>query len=94
LNHWAELNVFCLDGAVPIENNASTAARGSACEMPTAGLCRVRQSALRVCGGLLAIIVDLVGIIRGSPRRRARDPEDGTGQVQGQMALYERVLAP
>jgi transposase len=23
LNHWAELNVFCLDGAVPIDNNAS-----------------------------------------------------------------------
>ena len=23
LNHWAELNVFCSDGAVPIDNNAS-----------------------------------------------------------------------
>src|SRR2546426_8492210 len=23
LNHWTELNVFCSDGAVPIDNNAS-----------------------------------------------------------------------
>ena len=23
LNHWAELNVFCSDGAVPIDNNAT-----------------------------------------------------------------------
>jgi transposase len=45
LNHWTELNVFCSDGAVPIDNNVSTAARGSAYKMPTAGLCRVRQSA-------------------------------------------------
>jgi hypothetical protein len=49
---------------------------------------------VRVCGGLLAIIVDLVGIIRGSPRKRARDPEDGNGRVQGPMELYERVLGP
>jgi transposase len=23
LNHWAELNVFCSDGAVPVDNNVS-----------------------------------------------------------------------
>jgi hypothetical protein len=28
LGQWTELNVFCSDGAVPIDNNVSTAARG------------------------------------------------------------------
>jgi hypothetical protein len=41
LGQWEELNVFCSDGAVPIDNNVSTAARGSADVMPTPGLCRV-----------------------------------------------------
>jgi transposase len=41
LGQWEELNVFCSDGAVPIDNNVYTAARGSADVMPTAGLCRV-----------------------------------------------------
>jgi hypothetical protein len=45
LNHWTELNVFCSDGAVPVDNNARTAARGSAGTMPTAGLCRANDPA-------------------------------------------------
>src|SRR5258707_36269 len=45
LSQSEELTVFTSDGAVPIDNNVSNAARGSAHEMPTAGLCRVRQSA-------------------------------------------------
>ena len=40
LSQWPELNVFCSDGAVSIDNNVSTAARGSDDVMPTAGLCR------------------------------------------------------
>ncbi|MHB1838554.1 MAG: IS66 family transposase [Acidobacteriaceae bacterium] len=40
LGQWAELNVFCMDGAVPIDNNVSNAARGIADVMPPAGLCR------------------------------------------------------
>jgi hypothetical protein len=40
LGQWEALNVFCSDGAVPIDNNVSTAARGSGNIMPTAGLCR------------------------------------------------------
>jgi transposase len=30
LNHWAELNVFCSDGAVPIDNNTRIAPSGIA----------------------------------------------------------------
>jgi hypothetical protein len=41
LGQWQELSVFLSDGAVPIDNNVSTAARGSAHVMPTAGLCRI-----------------------------------------------------
>ncbi len=40
LSQWTELNVLCSDGAVGIDNNVSTAARGSGDVMPTAGLCR------------------------------------------------------
>ncbi|HET6179455.1 MAG TPA: IS66 family transposase, partial [Candidatus Sulfotelmatobacter sp.] len=40
VNQWAELNVFCSDGAVPLDNNIVTAARGSDEVMPTPGLCR------------------------------------------------------
>jgi len=40
LGQWTELNVFCADGAVAIDNNVSNAARGIADVMPPAGLCR------------------------------------------------------
>jgi hypothetical protein len=30
LGQWQELNVFCADGAIPLNNNVSTAVRGSA----------------------------------------------------------------
>jgi transposase len=45
--HWDELNVFLADGAVAIDNNIVTAARGSDDVMPTAGLCRATGAA---CG--------------------------------------------
>jgi transposase len=55
LNQWAQLNVFCSDGAVPIDNNVSTAARGSACRMPTAGLCRaIDHASVPVCFPLVS----------------------------------------
>jgi transposase len=40
LGQWTELNVFCSDGAVPIDNNVSYAACGITNGMPTSGLCR------------------------------------------------------
>jgi hypothetical protein len=55
LNQWAQLNVFCSDGTVPIDNNVSTAARGSACRMPTAGLCRaIDHASVPVCFPLVS----------------------------------------
>ena len=53
LSQWQELNVFLSDGAVPIDNNVSTAARGSAHVMPTAGLCRIRQPGAMLYGELV-----------------------------------------
>jgi hypothetical protein len=41
LGQWAELTVFCSDGAVSIDNNVSNAASGIAHVMPRAGLCRI-----------------------------------------------------
>jgi transposase len=41
LGQWAELTVFCSDGAVPIDNNVSNAASGIADVMPRAVLCRI-----------------------------------------------------
>ncbi|MGA8437617.1 MAG: IS66 family transposase [Candidatus Sulfotelmatobacter sp.] len=70
LNQWAELNVFCSDGAVPLDNNVSTAARSSANVMPTAGLCRIRHSGRMICGEPVVIMGAAVGIITGSPGRR------------------------
>lgn len=69
LGQWEELNVFCADGAVPIDNNAATAARGSAHVMPTAGLCRIRQSGVMIYGQSAMIGGSWVGIITGSPGR-------------------------
>ena len=79
LGHWEELNVFLSDGAVPIDNNVATAARGSGDIMPTAGLCRVRQSEVMIYGELGAITGSDVGIITGFPRRRGGGPEAGIG---------------
>jgi hypothetical protein len=47
LSQWAELNVFCSDGAVSIDNNIANAACGIDDIMPTSGLCR---AACAACG--------------------------------------------
>src|SRR4051795_1408987 len=40
LKNWTALTRYCDDGDLEIDNNATTAARGSCSVMPTAGLCR------------------------------------------------------
>ncbi len=57
LGQWSELNVFCSDGAVPIDNNAAYAARGTSGGMPTSGLCRTLSAPIYSERELAALIV-------------------------------------
>jgi hypothetical protein len=81
LGQWTELNVFCSDGAVAIDNNIATAARGSGDVMPTAGLCRVRQPRVMIYREPVVITGSRVGIIIGSPGRRGEGPGAGIGRA-------------
>jgi transposase len=75
LGQWEELNVFCSDGAVPIDNNLCTAARGSAKVMPTAGLCRVELAEHRC----LRWISAFAGSVCRHNHRLSRKASKGSG---------------
>ena len=62
--------------------------------MPIAGLCRVGALATRHREGSLIFRGRFVGIITGSPRRRARGLAAGTGPVRDRMKSHERVRVP
>jgi hypothetical protein len=81
LGQWTELNVFCSDGAVAVDNNVSNAARGIGNIMPTAGLCRIRQPGAMIYGEAAVITGSGIGIIIGSPGRRGAGLGAGIGQA-------------
>ena len=94
LRHWKALTTFLREAGAPLDNNICTAARGSDQIMPTPGLCRVGLR--NDVGGERSLIFGgwLVGIITGSPRRRATDLAAGSGQVRGRMKSRGRVRVP
>ena len=80
LGQWMELNVFCTDGAVAIDNNRCTAARGSGDVMPTAELCRAIGAANGpVCNTLTSKngLLCLPARLDGMPSLRAVNLCDG-----------------
>ena len=92
LGQWTELNVFCSDGAVSIDNNVSNAARGIADVMPTAGLCRIRQPEQTIYRELEALMGSGVGIITDSPGKRGAGLRAGIGPVSDRMTWRVRAL--
>src|SRR5450755_4326747 len=71
LRHWKALTAFLQEAGAPLDNNLCTAARGSGDVMPTARLCRVVMQNNVSGEGSLIFGGRVVGIITGSPRRRA-----------------------
>ena len=55
LKNWTALTRYCDDGDLEIDNNATTAARGSCGVMPTAGLCRAEIQPLPLLDGSLIL---------------------------------------
>ena len=81
LKHWDRLTLFLRQPGAPLDNNVCTAARGSADIMPTAGLCRAGVANIVNREGSLIFVARFIGIITGSPGRRARGPAAESGRV-------------
>src|SRR6202162_2452873 len=81
LKHWDRLTLFLRQPGAPLDNNVCTAARGSADVMPTAGLCRAGVANIVNREGSLIFVARFIGIITGSPGRRARGPAAESGRV-------------
>jgi hypothetical protein len=94
VNQWNRLIRFCEVPDVPLDTNLVNAARGIHEVMPTAGLCRVRQSE-ELYGAESAGAARLtVGIIRGRRGTRAVGPRSGTGEVWFRARLRAREPSP
>ena len=74
--------------------SAGYAARGISAIMPTAGLCRVELAREEKTGGSRALWVRSLGIIRGTPRRRAAGHPADSGPASHSPAWCGRALAP
>ena len=94
LRHWKALTAFLREAGAPLDNNIVTAARGSDDVMPTPGLCRVGFRNNVGGEGFLIFGRWFVGIITGSPRRRATGLTAGSGQVRGRKKSRGRVRVP
>jgi len=92
--HWKALTLFLQQPGAPLDNNICTAARGIDDVMPSPGLCRVGVLNIRGRGGSLIFGERFVGIITGSPKRRAMGLAVGSGRVRGQKRSRARARVP
>jgi len=92
---WAELTLFLRIPGAPLDNNTCNAARGITRIMSTRGLCRVDPSQYPLTVGPSRILDGLgVGIVKGSPGRRAGDRVRSTFRVRRQRKWRARAPVP